>query len=206
MYRPRPRADKLTVTVLSAIDDDEKEGPPVRFALAVVLTAGLVLAGCSSPDEETGPGESLEVNEPVAPGADFEAQDVNTRTVDSSEFAQPVLDEGLNVEYHFQGTSWGPYGGTAVTVAVTNLNDEALPPEALGEPELRYDDGTGSTTASLLETTVPEGSPPAQVPLDLPLGTGATTNLRFTYDVSRSSLYDAEFEIGNIIYEGNLVN
>lgn len=177
----------------------------MRLALAVVLTAGLVLTGCSNSGDETGSGESLEVNEPGEPGADFEAQDVNTRTVDSNEFGQPVLDEGLNVEYHFQGTAWGAYGGTVVTVAVTNLNDEALPPEALGDPELRYDDGTGSTTASLLETTVPEGSPPLQVPLDLPLGAGATTNLRFTYDVSRSNLYDAEFEIGNVIYEGNLV-
>lgn len=181
----------------------------MRFALAVVLTAGLVLTGCASTDEETGamlsPGESLEVTEPAEPGADFEAREVDTRTVDSDEFAEPVLDEGLNVEYHFQGTAWGTYGGTVVTVAVTNLNDEALPPEALGEPELRYDDGTGSTTADLLETTVPEGAPPLQVPLDLPLGAGATTNLRFTYDVSRGNLYDAEFEIGNVIYEGNLV-
>lgn len=178
----------------------------MRFALAAVLTAGLVLTGCSNSGAGNGAGESLEVNEPADPGSDFEARDVNTRTVDSSDFAEPVLDEGLNVEYHFQGTAWGPYGGTVVTVAVTNLNEEeALPPEALGDPQLRYDDGTGSTTASLLETTVPEGSPPAQVPLDLPLGAGATTNLRFTYDVSRGNLYDAEFEIGNVVYEGNLV-
>ncbi|HZK32612.1 MAG TPA: hypothetical protein VFC72_06855 [Corynebacterium sp.] len=152
------------------------------------------------------PTESLEVSEPGA-GSDFEAREVAAVTVDDDEFNEAVVDEGLNVEFRFQGTAWGTYGGTVVTVAVTNLNEVALPPEALAEPELRYRSGSGSslTTVDLLETAVPDAAPPLQVPLDLPLGAGATTNLRFTYDVSRSSLTDAEFEIGNVIFQGSLV-
>lgn len=42
--------------------------------------------------------------------------------------------------------------------------------------------------------------------LDMPLGKGATANLQFAFDVSTGNLYDAEFQIGNVVFTGNLNN
>lgn len=185
--------------------------PIARPALAAVLSASaLLLAACGSGDETSGtltPSETLEVT-PTTENLPFEAQEVDTIEVDDSDFRDPALDEGLNVEYHFQGTQAGDYGGTLVSVAVTNLNDVPLPAAELGTDRvsLRYNSGGGEMTqAELLQTEVPETAPPLQVPLDLPLGAGATTNLHFTFDVSRGNLWDAEFKVGNVMFTGDLV-
>ena len=180
-----------------------------RPAIAAVLSASaLLLVACGSDggaSTQLTPTESLEVT-PTTNNPAPETRAVAPKEVPRSDFRDPVVDEGLNVEYHFQGTTLGDYGGTVVSVAVTNLNDVPLPPQELAAPTLRYNAGGGDMEeASMLEVEVPAGSPPVQVPLDLPLGAGATTNLHFTYDVSRGNLWDAEFRIGNVIFTGDLI-
>ena len=40
--------------------------------------------------------------------------------------------------------------------------------------------------------------------LDLPLGPGATTNVKLPFDVAAGSLSDAQLTIGNVRFQGNL--
>ncbi|AWB82419.1 hypothetical protein C3B44_08710 [Corynebacterium yudongzhengii] len=172
-------------------------------ALVGALTATSLLVACADGDtvDQVSPGGELSVTTSETPTA--AAEDIDP--VRPEEITGPVEDPGLGVTWHFQGTRAGNYGGTVVTVAVTNENEEPLDPEAIGEPSLRYALGGDQEEAPLFETELPEGAPPLQVPLDRPLGVGATTNLHFTFEVSRPNLYDAEFEIGNVIWDGNLV-
>ncbi|WP_231908962.1 hypothetical protein [Corynebacterium timonense] len=77
-------------------------------------------------------------------------------------------------------------------------------PEALGQPTLSYaTDGNNKQEARPLD---PQESGVNQVGLDLPLGPGATTNLKYPFDVAPGNLWDAEFSIGNVTFEGNLNN
>lgn len=116
----------------------------------------------------------------------------------------PVEDTGLGVTFHFQGTQPGAWGGTQVTIAIRNNNDKPLSPEAISTPTLTYNTGSGNDKASLLETTIPDSAEPLQVELDAPLGAGATTNLKYTFDIARTNLYDASFTIGNVTWSGDL--
>lgn len=178
--------------------------------VSAVIAAGGLLSGCIDTGDGTTtmltPTDSLEVEQTPAEGS-FQAQEVAPVRVDSTEFRDPVYDPGVNVEFHFQGTRYGNYGGTMVHVAVTNLNDVPLPPDALGEPTLRYNAGGGNVqNAELLAVESGEGEVPVQLPLDLPLGPGATTNLHWTFDVSAGNLWDAQFQVGNVIFDGPLNN
>lgn len=177
--------------------------PRRRALLFPVLSAVIALSACSgagSGDQESADG-SLSVSTSQTPTA--EAKDTAPIVADKSYGA--VKDPGSGVTWHFQGTNPGNYGGTVINVAVTNDNDAPLAPGSLGEPVLRYNSGSGMKEVELLETSVPEGTLPLQIPLDRPLGVGATTNLQYTFDISRSNLSDAEFEIGNVVWEGNLI-
>lgn len=180
-----------------------------RPALAIILsTSALLLAACGSDDgasTQLTPTESLEVT-PTTNNPAPDTREVEPKEVTRPEFREGVVDEGLNVEYHFQGTRAGNYGGTVISVEIKNLNDVPLPPEALGPTSLEYNTGGGEMQeAPLLEAEVPEGAMPLQVTLDLPLGVGASTNLHYTYEVSRGNLWDAEFRIGNVIFTGDLI-
>ncbi|ALC06470.1 hypothetical protein CDES_10470 [Corynebacterium deserti GIMN1.010] len=164
------------------------------------LLAVALLAGCSgeSTDEQAAvtPTESIEVTTSATPV--FEPQQVEPITAPSGETT--VEDPGLNVEFIFQGTGYGTNGGSIIYVAVKNLNDAPLPADAIDPPTLKIDDYNGS------QTDIESLSGDDNIPLDLPLGSGATTNLQYAFNTSNGSLWSAEFQIGNVIYSGNLNN
>ncbi|GAB3945271.1 hypothetical protein [Corynebacterium tapiri] len=173
--------------------------------VACACAATAALSACSSDGAGTSGTESLTVSTSQTPTVEKkDTQD--TDPIRPDKLFGSVKDPGNKVTFHFQGTNPGDYGGTEVTIAITNDNDAPLAPDALETPKLRYNSGGGSMTeAKLLEADVPEGQEPAQKPLRLPLGVGATTNLQYTFDVPRGNLWDAELQIGNVIYSGNLV-
>lgn len=178
--------------------------PRLRTVLVpVTLASAAALAACSNvqPADQVSPGGSLTVSTSQTPTADAHGTD----PIVAEEPYGAVEDPGQGVTWHFQGTNPGDYGGTVFTIAVTNDNDAPLAPESLGEPVLRYSTGRSMEEADLLQTQIPEGAMPLQIPLDRPLGVGATANLQYTFDVSRSNLSDAEFKFGNVTWEGNLI-
>lgn len=175
-------------------------------AVAAGLTvAASVLTACGvETADQAQPGGELTVTTSETPtvGPD-QVEDVEP--VEAEETFGPVEDPGMDVTWHYQGSRSGNYGGTVLIIAVTNNNEDPLSPEAIGTPVLRYNPGGGDREeVDLLDTEVPEGAPPLQVPLDRPLGAGATTNLKYTFDITQSNLWDAELEIGNVIWTGNL--
>lgn len=169
----------------------------VSLALAIA-TAATVLTGCGH-REVTDNGGALS----VTPSATPTYQPKDHPKINAQNLYGPVEDSGMGLTYHFQGTNAGSYGGTEVVIAVTNNNDALLPKDALKNPELKYKNGK---SASLLETKIPDSAAPLQMPLDMPLGSHATTNLKFTYDVSRGNLSDATLTLGNVTWTGNMAN
>lgn len=172
-----------------------------RFGAAGCLAASLslvALAGCSSEDARTTPGtptQSLQVTTSAAPA--FEEKDVPVKKAEV--LTEPVKDEGLNVTWELQGTVGGNAGGSVLTLLVTNNNEAPLPPEAIGDPVLKLSDGT------VVERLDAEAAGVAgQDGLDLPLGAGASTNLRYPFNVAPGNLWNASLEIGNVLFEGNL--
>ncbi|MDY5785122.1 MULTISPECIES: hypothetical protein [unclassified Corynebacterium] len=175
-------------------------------AAAAVLALVLALAACVSEDSDaTGQAATdIEVSTPTpVPEEEFAVNDVSD--MQTSEITgQKVKDPGMDVSYVWQGTTPAPNGGTVVVVAVTNDSDVPMPADALGQPSLRYTSGGNNR-----QTAAPLGGEQAgvtQVGLDLPLGVGATVNLKYPFDVSTSNLWDAQFTIGNVTFEGNLNN
>ena len=75
-----------------------------------------------------------------------------------------------------------------------------LPTDAIEQPTLRIVDYNGE----LMDIEPIDGDD--NIPLDLPLGVGATTNLQWAYNTSNGSLWAAQFEIGNLLFDGNLNN
>lgn len=166
----------------------------LRIIPAVVALA--FLAGCSGDgDNNSGTGsESIEVSTSSTPS--FVPKDVSP--IDAPDDGEPVVDPGLNVEYIFQGTGYGSNGGSVIFIAVKNLNEEPLPADALGQPTLKINDYNDSMT------NIEPLSGNDNTPLDLPLGVGATTNLQWAFNTSNGTLWSAEFQIGNVIFKGNL--
>lgn len=156
----------------------------------------LVLTACSQGDGQVGdPEGSIEVTTSETPA--FQPEDVETIVAENR--WEPVVDTGLNVRWHLQATASGNAGGSILTVEVTNLNDVAIPQDAIGDPILTINGGT------IVDRLDAEASGVAgQDGLDRPLGAHATTNLRYAFDVAPGNLYDAEFEIGNVKFEGSL--
>lgn len=163
----------------------------------LALCCTLTLTACSQGSEgQVGdPEGSIEVTTSETPA--YQPQDVDTIVAENK--WEPVVDTGLNVRWHMQGTVSGNAGGSIITVEVTNLNDVPVPQDAIGDPILTIN---GGTTVDRLDA---EASGVAgQDGLDRPLGAHATTNLRYAFDVAPGNLYNAEFEIGNVKFEGSL--
>ncbi|BAU96635.1 hypothetical protein N24_2373 [Corynebacterium suranareeae] len=162
------------------------------------LLAVALLAGCSGESADSqasvSPDETIEVTTSSTPV--FQAEQVAPITVPSGE--TKIQDPGLNVEFIFQGTGYGTNGGSIIYIAVKNLNEAPLPADAIEQPTLQINDYNGN------RTNIESLSSDDNIPLDLPLGSGATTNLQYTFNTSNGSLSSAEFQIGNVIYTGNL--
>lgn len=175
--------------------------PTLRFA-ALAAAASLLLSGCvdeegvADQDGTLTPttGVATPTEEPEA----FETKDVAPKETDEIT-GEIVEDPGMDVHYKWQGTSYAPNGGTVVTIAVTNTSGATMPIDALGEPTLTYSGDTARRKSAEDAGIEFEG-------LDLPLGKGATTNVQYAFDVSTGNLYEAEFQIGNVIFKGNLNN
>lgn len=129
----------------------------------------------------------------------FEVNDVEQLETDETG-GEIVEDPGMKVSYKWQGTQYAPNGGTVVTIEVTNHSESIMPMDALGDPELSYDNGKTATRKTGEDTGLEHDG------LDLPLGKGASTNARYVYDVDPSNLWEAEFSIGNVTFKGNLNN
>nr|WP_227658955.1 MULTISPECIES: hypothetical protein [unclassified Corynebacterium] len=141
------------------------------------------------------PEGSIEVTTSETPA--YQPRDVDTIVTNNK--AEPVVDTGLNVRWHMQGTVGGDAGGSIITVEITNLNDVPIPPDAIGDPILTIN---GGTTVDRLDAAA--SGVGGQDGLDRPLGAHATTNLRYAFDVAPGNLYNAAFEIGNVKFEGRL--
>lgn len=175
---------------------------PLRTAaVCAAASLALVLAGCVEDDgaadqegtitpttgvaeEDNGP-EPFKV-ETVAP----------TQTTELD--GEIVEDPAMPISYKWQGTKPAPGGGTIVTVAVINTSDTTMPPEALGEPTLTYAGGQSAQRLSAENAGLEFDG------LDMPLGRGATMNVRYVFDVSSGYLYNATFHIGNVEFTGYL--
>lgn len=181
--------------------------PSLRIAAAcAVASYALALGGCVDNEGVDGVENAEEgtltpttgVATPTEEPEAFETRDVPKEETDLVS-GERVEDPGMAVSYKWQGTENSPSGGTIVTVAVTNNSDVTMPVDALGDPSLTYG-GESATRVSAEDAGLEfEG-------LDLPLGKGATTNVQYAFDVSKGNLYDAQFEIGNVIFTGNLSN
>lgn len=179
---------------------------PARLAAAAAAPLlALALASCGSDDAATpGAATDIEVTTPTAvPEEEFEVKDVDDVTTDKIA-GQKVDDPGMDLAYVWQGTSSAPGGGTVVVVAVTNKSDVPMPADALGQPKLTYTSGGNNKESARLMSA--EDAQVNPVGLDMPLGPGATVNLKYPFSVSMPNLWDAQFTIGNVTFEGNLNN
>lgn len=175
------------------------------FLTGSLLATAAALASCSVLDPgEAGlsPDEEIVVTSSEAPSYQSQETETTTLTEDSN---QRIKDEGLGVEFQFQGVYADDIQGTVVTVAAKNVNDVPLPPEALGEPTLEIADGQGGWTAVDSVPYDAEVNTTVNAPgLDKPLGTQATTNLQYRFNTTVGNLWSARFSLGNIVWEGNL--
>lgn len=170
-------------------------------ALALVFT----LTACSSTvDPVDGEAEATESEVEATstvgrPEKEFKAED--TQPMITTELdGERVEDPAMEVSYKWQGSKPAPGGGTVLIVAVTNESDAPMPADILN-PELSYKSG-GSMTSASMKTAEAAGIDYAG--LDLPLGPGATTNVKLPFDVAAGSLSDAQLTIGNVRFQGNL--
>lgn len=169
----------------------------MKLRIIPALAAIALLAGCSADDADNrgaDSGESIDASSSAA----AELEENRVEPVRAPDDGDAVRDPELNVDFRFQGTGYGTNGGSLIYVAVTNLNDEPLPRDAIAQPTLKLVPSSGAAT----EVEPLEGSD--NIPLDLPLGAGATTNLQYAFNTSNGNLWSAEFQIANVIFDGNL--
>lgn len=163
-----------------------------RSLAALVVAAGVVLAGCGDEKEST---EGLEVTTSQTPTfVPEKASGIQADALDDE-----VEDPGLHLAYTLQGTVSGQAGGSIITVKVKNLNDIPVPPDALDEPTLK---AAGGANVDLLDAE--DAGVAGMDGLDRPLGAGATTNLRYPFDIAPGNLSNARFTIGNVTFIGQL--
>lgn len=165
------------------------------------LTAGvagylLALTACGDGDDSGNPDEEIEVTSSATPTA--EPEETDPIVVDPPRTHDRIEDEGMGVTWTLQQPTAGPNGGVIITVRIRNDNEEPLHPDSLDEPSLEV----GGESVDRLPAE--DAGTVNQDGLDLPLGAGAATNLRFPYDTTVGALSDAEFSIGNVVYRGNL--
>lgn len=166
--------------------------------LAAVVAMSFCLSGCAAvgdilngdSDSSLGSAEKVEVTK--TPEAKFEPKQVQPqRTTKTSEAAK---DEGLGVEWRIMNVQSGPTGGAQFQIQMKNLNDKfAVPPSAIGTPKLTMKSG-GNVALMKVDD---QG-------LDAPLGAKAITVITYTFNTSPWNLSNAEFQIGNVIFSGNL--
>lgn len=172
-------------------------------AVCAAAALAFVLGGCVDNegvvDQEGTIQPTTGVATPTEEPDSFESNDVKAKETDQIG-GEIVEDPGMKVSYKWQGASYAPNGGTIITVAVTNHSDVTMPQDALGEPKLTYAGDQKANSKNAEEAGV------EVVGLDLPLGKGATTNVFYAFDVDPGNLYDAKFQIGNVIFKGYLNN
>lgn len=171
-------------------------------AASAAACLALTLSGCIDNDGTKGQEEPITPTTGVATETEgpepFEVKETDPKETDEID-GEIVEDPAMPVSYKWQGTR-SASGGTVVTVAVINTSDSPMPVDALGDPTLSYNGNQSARRMSAEEAGLEfEG-------LDLPLGAGATMNVQYAFDVRTSSLSDAEFQIGNIVFSGNLNN
>ncbi|MCQ9371671.1 hypothetical protein NQ024_10560 [Corynebacterium sp. 35RC1] len=159
---------------------------------ALVAAAALATTTLSACSQEDPAVAELSVAPTTTDAPAFQAKEVGTITAPS--LTERVKDEGLNVEYELQGAGYNNEGGGSVIyVLVHNLNEVPLPSDAI-------------TTSLSVSGTEVSPIDAGTIPLDLPLGPLASTNLQFAFDTSTGNLWDATFRIGNVEFNGNLNN
>lgn len=166
------------------------------LSAAAILATALLLTACGDGDAAN-TEESIEVTTSETPVA--EARQVEPKVAEN--LYRVTTDPGLNVEWTYQGVRPGQTSGSVVTFLVRNLNEEPLAPADIPQPTLRYNSGGGTMTEA---TPISNEDAALTLGLDLPLGSGASTNLRYAFNVSTGNLWDAELQMGNVIFEGNL--
>lgn len=179
-----------------------------RLATSVVaLAVALPLAACAGSEDDAA-GQDVEATEVSAtstigrPQEEFEKKETSA-AVSTEIQGERVEDPAMDLSYKWQGTSYAPNGGTVVVVAVTNQSDAPMPVDTL-QPKLEYNAGNKDMREA--EPMDAEAAGLDMVGLDLPLGPGATTNVKYAFDVATGNLWDARFSIGNVTFEGNLNN
>ena len=168
----------------------------LRPALAL-LACSLLRTACSAGAGGNGTDESINVSTSETPVASASQVD----SVKAESLRGKTTDPGLNVDMRYQGARSGTTGGSIITVLVTNLNDEPLAVDALPQPTLSYNSGGGTMVDA---DPVSAADADMTLGLDLPLGSGASTNVRYVFKVSPGNLWDAKLQVGNVIWEGNL--
>ncbi|MGP6172686.1 hypothetical protein [Corynebacterium sp. A21] len=129
----------------------------------------------------------------------FEATPVDP--IISDDVSETVEDTGLNVEWTMYGASIAPMTGDVIIyVKMKNLNEEPIPPGAIEGPTLHVNNGGSRTQID----RVADATSDVDTGLELPLGAGAITTLQYVFDTTTGMIWDAEFQIGNVTFEGNL--
>lgn len=182
-----------------------------RAAVVAACCATAVLASsCSLLKGEQAPGsvaggngaEDIEVTSSTTP--EFAPKEVPSQEV-TGDLTVTTKDEGLGVEWTFQGVYNEDAGGTVVTVLMKNLGDTKIPAEALDPPKLEVSDGSGGFTEVKQLDYNPEVNTSMQAPgLDLPLGAKSSANLQYLFDTQPANLWDARFTVGNVTWVGDL--
>lgn len=170
-----------------------------RLLATATASSLLFLVGCSS-GEGADTGEQAAVGTTTAAAQDaFQATPVDPVT--SDDVSETVKDPGLNVEWTMYGASIAPMTGDVVIhVKMKNLNEVPIPPDAIEGPTLHINNGGSRTQIDRVDDDTSD----MKTGLELPLGAGATTNLQYVFDTTTGMIWDAEFQIGNVTFEGDL--
>ena len=154
-----------------------------KVAAICIVTVPFALAACSSGATNSSSGLSTTLTPSTA--KEFVAKEANPVTTQDA--SKEIEDPGLNVRWRLRSVSSGSNGGVVILLNLKNLNDVPLPPSALGQPTLKTKSDDGYVNG-----------------LDLPLGAGATTSVRYKFNTTVSSTSDAELTIANVTWKGNL--
>lgn len=174
--------------------------------LAIALAFSLAACGGEVEDDNS---EAMPAEQPTEvevtstfgrPEQIFDVQEVDP-FVTTDLAGQRVEDPAMPLSYKWQGSSYAPGGGSVIVVAVTNESDAPLPTDAL-RIELNYNSGSGDMqTAGEIDA---EAAGVDIIGLDHPLGPRATVNAKYAFDAPKGNLWNAQFTIGNVTFEGNL--
>ncbi|MCS4535382.1 hypothetical protein [Corynebacterium sp. HS2168-gen11] len=150
--------------------------------------AALMLTGCATEVEQTAtlpaPAPAITTD---APEAVFTPRDI-APVIITEDLKEIHYDEGLNIDVQILKTAYDyEHNASVFYLLIKNHNTVPLPVDAIA---VFFDGGA----------PVPE----ATIPLDLPLGPGAATNLEYGFNVDYSKVRESRLTIGNLVYEGDL--